>query len=73
MKILKATYLGTGCTEKPVSLPEDLTTLRINLSSDRWVEVELFERSDGRVTIRTDRNLILHPNASNSVEIGTEE
>ncbi len=72
MKILKISYLDRSCKEQELSIPEEVTTLRINLSTGRWVEVEIFERIDGKITIRGEDTLAIQPDASNSISVSVK-
>jgi hypothetical protein len=45
-------------------------TLRIKLSTGRVVDVALFERTPGFLSISTNGQITMKPSASNSIEIG---
>lgn len=49
-------------------------TLKVVLPSGREVEVELFDRGTGRLTVRTTRGrIIVYPEVTNSVELDCEK
>lgn len=45
-------------------------TLRIKLSTGKVVDISLYERTPGFLSIQMDGQMVIKPQASNSIEVG---
>lgn len=62
-----------GLVDRNVTLLKgtDYEVLRITLSNGKRIEIDLFERETGMLTIRADHHeLTITPRSSNSIDVG---
>ncbi len=62
-------FYRTGMLET-ASIPDDVRSIEVELSEGRILEIELFERDEGRLTIRTKEGYpVIFPHSTNVIGI----